>query len=259
MVAFGLAVPKLLSFSDLHLWDDADPLAESVCRLWDRELQSGDTLVLLGDIFDFNVGGRDCFRARYFKVYASIEAAARRGVQTHFAEGNHDFWMRRAFASLPGFELHPRDFEVVLDGRRFYFAHGDEVDTSDYGYRALRGLLRSPLVWALAHGLPERWVEAIGNRGSRYSRESRLQPGAPEGPAQAQAPERLRNLYREFAQARFREGYEFVVLGHNHLRDEFRSGTKQYLNNGFPRTDGVCIAWSSDTPDQLLFKAIAPV
>jgi UDP-2,3-diacylglucosamine hydrolase len=235
----------LYAVSDTHIWGTDDPLYRSLLRLLSERVREGDTLVLAGDLFDLFVGNKRVFLQRYREFFAELEAAGRRGVTIHYIEGNHDFHLRRAFARIPRFVLHSRDFELELGGRRFYFSHGDLVDRKDYGYRALRIFFRSPLMRLAVALMPDSMVEWIGrgsaraSKGARYRLPTQLPPGRMEY---------LRNTYRSYAAERLARGADFVVMGHCHDLDEksFVIGSRkgQYVNVGFPRVHGSFLSWS---------------
>jgi UDP-2,3-diacylglucosamine hydrolase len=206
--------------------------------------KSDDTVVMAGDLFDLFVGNKKIFRDRYGEFFTALESAGKRGVRMHYIEGNHDFLIRRAFAGIPGLEIHPHDVSLELEGRRFFFAHGDTADRGDYRYRALRIFLRSPFLKAFVALAPGSLVDAIGRGGSKRSKKGRprLPAELPQG-----RMETLRKVYRSYAAEKLNQGYDFVVLGHCHDLDEMhfqiggRSG--QYVNIGFPRAHGSFVSW----------------
>jgi UDP-2,3-diacylglucosamine hydrolase len=235
----------LYAVSDLHIWGPEDPLYRSLLSLLRDRAKSGDTVVLAGDLFDLFVGNKRVFRDRYSGFLSELAETGRRGVRVHYIEGNHDFHLRSAFARIPGLILHPREFALELDGRRFFFAHGDLVDRKDYGYRALRLFFRSPLMKAAVALMPDAMIEWIGQTSARKSRESK-----PRLPMQLPTDrlEYLRNIYRSYAAERLAHGFDFVVMGHCHDLDEksFVIGARrgQYVNVGFPRVHGSFLSWS---------------
>ncbi|MGK5084509.1 UDP-2,3-diacylglucosamine diphosphatase [Bdellovibrionota bacterium FG-1] len=235
----------LFVVSDLHVFGADDPLYISLLRLLRDRAESGDTVILAGDLFDLFVGNKKIFRERYREFFEAAAIAGGRGVQIHYIEGNHDFNLRAAFASIPGWTTHSKDFDIELAGRRFFFAHGDLVDRQDYGYLALRIFFRIWPTRLLMALVPGAWLDWIGQKSSERSR--RTQPRLPAY-LPAGRIERLRNLYRSFAAERLLEGYDFVVMGHCHDLDEKRfivDGREgQYVNVGFPRVHGSFLSWS---------------
>lgn len=236
---------SLYVVSDLHIWGAEDPLYLSLISLVRDRAQSGDTLVLAGDLFDVFVGAKKVFVGEYSTFIDELIAASKRGVRVHYIEGNHDFFLKKVFIRSTGVHLHAESVEFAIGERKFFVAHGDLADRKDYGYRLLRGLLRSPPLKAAVRVAPGRLVERIGKKSSQYSKgkASRL---ASELPIEKR--ERLRTVYRSFAAERLAQGYDFVVMGHCHDLDEkiFQIGGRlgQYINVGFPRAHGSFLSWS---------------
>ena len=104
------------------------------------------------------------------------------------------------------------------------------------GYLALRAFFRSPFIRFTAFALPERAVEWIGNRSADSSR--KRNPRLPESRGGDHLAN-LRKTFRTFAERKFREGFDAIVLGHCHDLDgeEFIADRRKgrYLNVGFPR------------------------
>jgi UDP-2,3-diacylglucosamine hydrolase len=235
---------NLYVISDLHIWGSGDPLYHSLLALVRDRSRPSDTLVLAGDLFDIFVGNKEVFVSEYSEFIAELKAAARRGVQIHYIEGNHDFQLRGALGGIGGLELHSEKVTVSCEGKRFFIAHGDLADGKDYGYRLLRGFLRSPVVKTAVALAPGELVRRIGMKSSQYSRER-----TPRIPTELpiERRERMRTVYRSFAAERLSEGYDFVVMGHCHDLDEkiFKIGGRigQYINVGYPRAHGSFLSW----------------
>lgn len=235
---------RLLAISDIHIKDERDPLYASTIRLIEST-QKGDVLVLGGDIFELFVGKKQVFLERFSKFLAAVRAACHRAVEVHYIEGNHDFQLKEVYGDIPGVQLHELEFSKEINGKRFYFAHGDLADRRDYGYRFLRGFFRSLPFRAFVKVAPDRWIEAIG---AGLGDQSRM--GRPKSVMDypGEKLEKLRTTYRNFAAEKVRQGFDFVVLGHCHDLDQkvFQiDGRKcQYINIGFPRIHGSFISWS---------------
>lgn len=228
---------KVVVISDIHIFGADDPLYASLLSLMREELAPGDHFVLAGDIFDFLVGNQPGLNARYAEFFAELRRLGNAGVRTTYIEGNHDFHLAKAFGGIPNLRVVEEETEISLPTKRLYVAHGDLVDREDRGYLALRAFFRSPLIRFTAFALPEVAVEWIGKRSSDASR--KRAPRLPETRG-ADHLARLRGKFRDFAEAKFRAGYDAVVLGHCHDLDgkDFSEGGRagRYLNVGFPRT-----------------------
>lgn len=238
---------SLLIISDLHIQNTSDPTYLALLDLLRHRALPGDTVVLAGDIFDLMVGGKSFFQEKYSAFFKALEDGVARGVEFHYIEGNHDFLIQRLFKGIPGISVCPREVSLKIGQRRFFIVHGDTVDRKDYGYRLLRALLRSSLMRLLVLIFPGEWMDWIGTRLSRYSRERKpLQIG--ELPLDRR--ERLRCAYRSFAAEKLAQGYDFVAMGHCHDLDEmsFNIGgrTGQYINVGYPPVHGSILRWIPD-------------
>jgi UDP-2,3-diacylglucosamine hydrolase len=236
---------SLFVLSDLHIWGADDPIYRSLLEVIKNKAVKGDTLVLAGDVFELFVGDKPIFTERYREFIDELSAAEKRGVKIHYIEGNHDFLMKKVFEAHPGIRIHPKEFSEEMGGKRFYFAHGDLVDRTDYSYLALRIFLRSPLMKALVGITPGSLLDRIGNRSSQLSQKKNQRLPARLSTEKIQG---LRKMYRSFAAEQLNQGYDFVVMGHCHDLDEmcFMIGGRQgqYMNVGFPRVHGSFLSWT---------------
>lgn len=236
---------RLFVLSDLHIQGSGDPLYRSFLKLLRERPGAGDTVVLAGDVFDLFVGNKRIFIQRYSEFISVLKGLGEKGVRLHYIEGNHDFLIRRAFSGIRGLQIHPSEVKLEFEGKNFYFAHGDCVDASDYGYKFLRAFFRSPFMKTFVAVAPDHWIEWIGQTSAERSRvkNPRLVNQLTLG-----RMESLRKLYRSFAAERLCEGYDYVVLGHCHDLDEmeFNIGSRQgqYINVGYPRVHGSYLSWS---------------
>jgi UDP-2,3-diacylglucosamine hydrolase len=132
-----------------------------------------DTLVLLGDIFDF-VNARQSFYFQHWKkVFFQLKALKARGIKVVFVEGNHDF----GFEHSPRDEIsecfdhcgdillkikHPRAGDILL-------LHSDDV-VCPPSYRIFRSLVKSAVFQSLFTPVPGRLTDAIFSRYAKISR-----------------------------------------------------------------------------------------
>lgn len=228
---------KVVVISDIHIRDEQDPLYHLLLKMILKEANSGDVLVLAGDIFDFLVGRQPTLMARYEGFFRLLREKCEAGVRVTYIEGNHDFHLESSFKEIPGVSIQPVEAEFQIGLKKIYVAHGDLVDQEDHGYLFLRRFFRSVFIKWAALVLPSPVVEWIGNRSSRAS--SNLKPRIPTTLSEARL-EKLRSIYRGFAREKFHDGFDAVVLGHCHDLDganfieEGRMGS--YLNVGYPRS-----------------------
>ena len=218
--------------SDLHLENGTSAAAKRFISFLASEPKPGDLLLLGGDIFDLLVGHKAVFRARHKAVLDAILAAAARGARIHYLEGNHDFHFAALFRGQANILVHTDDFEVSTPaGRNIWVSHGDLIDEEDAGYRFLRGVTKSAPFKAFVWSMPGAVVDFIGFHSSGASRKYT------SGRVENEGTERLRRLYVNFARGKVRGGYQHVLVGHSHLRDQVsldEGGRRgEYINLGF--------------------------
>jgi UDP-2,3-diacylglucosamine hydrolase len=220
---------KVFFLSDLHLETGFSPAAVRFTGFLASQLARGDILLLGGDIFDLLVGDKQLFRERFRPVLDELTAAASRGVQEHYLEGNHDFHFAGIFAGQSKIQIHRDDFE--LPTRKIYVSHGDLIDEEDKGYRFLRAATKNAPFRAFVAALPGRAVDFIGSRSSGASRKYT------SGRVENEGTDRLRKLYSEFARTKVGKGFQHVLVGHSHLQDqvalECGGNRGEYVNLGF--------------------------
>ncbi|HEY4707970.1 MAG TPA: UDP-2,3-diacylglucosamine diphosphatase [Thermodesulfobacteriota bacterium] len=211
---------KIVFIADGHLKGDDTEGQASLAKFLDS--LKADTLVVLGDLFDFWTGSNRVARKKYMTVLDSLLRIQARGTKIIYCEGNHDFSMGAFFTQKLKADVYPEISEVMIDGKRFLLGHGDTISMTT-GYRLWRGYLRSPLftavsaiatspvVWAIAGSLSKR------SRGKdRYLSEVN------------QVEARL----REFAKGKLAEGFDAVVLGHSHAAGVHVEQKGVYANPG---------------------------
>ena len=205
--------------SDLHLGTRGDEerrarFSSFLTRT--RELASG--LFILGDLFEFGFEYRGELIARNRAVADELAALVRAGVRVALVKGNHDCWLSARFQQTYGVELLDSPAELTLAGRRVLLAHGDELDRSRRT-RWTSALFRSRIATRLYSLLPERLGLALAGMIARMSRSGGIKPA-------------LIRAGRGYAEAKLREGYDLVVMGHVHVPACERFGAGWYVNTG---------------------------
>jgi len=164
--------------SDQHLPTEPDEKHRAAMTLFERLNRRPDSrLVILGDFFHFWFN-RTLFRERYYRdVLEALTALVQGGMEIDFFVGNHDFLFRSWKDLPPGFRIHPTGRILGLGSQRYYVTHGDDLCRADWGHRAVRPIIRSKAVEALADRLPDSCLERIAHALSSSSRQiTRRQP-----------------------------------------------------------------------------------
>lgn len=232
-----MARMKISAISDVHVKRPGDEADQLLCRFLDHPLvRSSDVVALLGDIFDLMCGPHNAYLKDYEHIFARLETLKESGVRLIFAEGNHDVHLENLFAKRwPGKEIKPTQVPVVLDldGKKYYFSHGDEHEVENTAYQKYKKTILSPPLRFVANYLmPYRVLKYVGERASQKSRK--------KGSKIFDA-EKVREEFRRGVQVTTKGEFDFVLGGHSHVQDSFRFHDSNYLNNGYALKTGTFI------------------
>jgi UDP-2,3-diacylglucosamine hydrolase len=221
---------KIAAISDVHVkkpFDDADKL---LCTFLNHSLvTSSDYIVLLGDIFDLMCGPHEEYLDEFAHIFNLLDDLHRQGKKVLFFEGNHDIHLKKLFSlRWPKGEITPSQIPSIIDidGKKYYFSHGDEHEVDNLQYQKYKNFISSPPLSYVANNIMPYWLlNYLGERASRMSRKR----GSKE--------------YKEdLVKERFRKGvgqttkgaYDFVLGGHSHVQDQFLiKKNSTYVNNGY--------------------------
>ncbi|HTP64773.1 MAG TPA: UDP-2,3-diacylglucosamine diphosphatase [Geobacteraceae bacterium] len=199
---------RKIFIADAHLKCENDENYRLLLDFLDEKGSSADTLFILGDLFEFWIGYPKVPFRHYLPVLDALARLHAKGVEIVYFEGNHDFHMGPFFEKTLGARIFTGPAAFYLDGKKAYLSHGDQINSADYGHRLFRFLLHNRLTRAIIPLVPPAAASYIAERMARESR----------GNHQArQARWDYAEIARDFAAARFKEGYHAVVIGHYHL------------------------------------------
>ena len=199
--------------SDVHLalanHEQEQQRRNRLFRLFDTVRESGGTLYILGDFFDFWFEYRHVIPRYYFDVLANLQALVTAGIRVEFILGNHDFWTRDFLTGVLGIRVHRQAVEVTIKGKRIWLTHGDGLLKGERGYRFMRRIIRSrPFVFLFRWLHPDLGVAFA----SRISATNRGNHDRREKWAEVRFAELL-----EVAENRWNAGLDTVIMGHYHL------------------------------------------
>ncbi len=203
----------LVVVADAHLDRDDDETA-SFCEFLNERASDAATLVLLGDIFALWIAHPKHTLAHHRRVLDAVRRLRANGVRVLFVEGNREFGVDRWQAS---------EFDTVAlsvteepwGERRWYLAHGDRLDPSDWKTRVLHAVLRSSLVLNTLATVPASWGLSFGDRLERSLRRRNLRHKT------ALPRKRLEDYAEWLASQHFDGG----VIGHIHVAFDMRVPT----------------------------------
>ena len=207
------AAMRKIFIADAHLRQPTDENYRLLLSFLATLPGTADTLYILGDLFEFWVGYPRLVFPQYAPLIEQLRQLQAAGVDLVYFEGNHDFNLGPVFTDDLQARVYPDPAELMVDGRRLFVCHGDQMNPRDHGYRLLRAILRSPLVGLLPRVLPPAVATRLAHLLDRTC-------GAPEPAKRRHDPSAV---IRTFAQQCFDAGSDVVVTGHFHVPFHERS------------------------------------
>ncbi len=225
-------MPKYYFISDCHLGFGSDPEEDrarerrllAVLEKIEDEAKAGTVggLFIVGDLFDSWFEYRQVIPRRHIRTISML-ARIREYIPVEYLMGNHDFGHKDYFVKELNIPIYPGDIEKVLNGKRFYIAHGDGKALNDTGYIILRSILRNKfLLWCYSWLHPDIgiWAAERISGGSRSYTDNRDALQKQDG-------------LRIFAEKKIHEGFDYVIMGHRHKAEITNIGGKgTYINLG---------------------------
>ena len=186
-----------------------------------------DDLLINGDLFDFWFEYRTVVLSHHFKVLRVLADLHEAGIRIRLVGGNHDSWGGRFLTDEIGVELLDGPSVIEIGGLRAYVAHGDGLGGGDWGYRALKSIIRSRPARFVFRQMHPDWtaplIRGVSRTESRHDR-----PADPEARGRSE-------VLAAHAEELLAEGPELqlVVFGHCHIPElrEVEPG-RYYLNTG---------------------------
>jgi UDP-2,3-diacylglucosamine hydrolase len=215
---------KSYFFSDAHLGvgtKEEDLRKErSLVQFLEMVRNDGDQLFIVGDLFDYWFEYKSVVPKGYFRLFSKLADLSDAGIKLTYLAGNHDFWLRDYFPQELGLQIERDPIERTIHGKKFYLHHGDGLLTNDTGYRILKRVLRNKtniFLFSLVHpdlaAMIARWSS---NKSRQYTSKREF-----EGDDMSR-----------FAQQKISEGYDYVIMGHNHVPCRRNLGSGVYVNLG---------------------------
>lgn len=212
---------KIYFASDAHLGArfHTDPLAveKKLVRWLDSIRKEAAAIWFLGDMFDYWYEYKYVVPKGHVRFLGKLAELADQGVEIHIFIGNHDIWMFDYLPAEIGAIIHREPLTVDLLGKRFFLAHGDEVDFRSKAFRFLRAVFRNKFCQWLYGGIHPRWTFGFALGWSLSSRKSGLRK---EGEPQAadykgEGGEYLIQFAKDYLKTH--PDIHFFLFGHRHL------------------------------------------
>lgn len=199
---------RTIFIADAHLVTPSDHNYRLLLQFLHELKGEAGELFIMGDLFDFWLG----FPSNPFRQHdALIEALLclkQNGWRLIYFEGNHDFHLGPVFREQLAAEIHTGPALRMVQGRRLYLCHGDQINSADRGYRFLRLLLHNPITALAVKLFPPSLALVVKEHLQRRSRAT-----------YGTKTERwdYRRIIRSYADSVRQQGGEGLVVGHFHL------------------------------------------
>jgi len=216
---------KTFFISDVHLGEQPAALEKARVKQFIQFLQKIEPqaarIFFVGDLFDFWFEYKYVISKKHFTLIRQLARMRDNGIEITYLAGNHDFWLGSFFDIELGIKTISDEWTGEIDGKRFYLFHGDGLAKKDYGYRFLKKVLRNRISIRIFRWLHPDWGIPLARFVSGSSRQYTNRVNLND-----------QNDYINFAQKRFEEGFDFVIMGHRHTPFELTEKNKKYINLG---------------------------
>ena len=132
-----------LFISDLHLCASRPAITRLFVDFLQQRLQPGDSLYILGDLFEAWIGD-DAVDEKNQMVIDALQQLYQNRIPVYLMHGNRDFLLGDKFASDTGATLINDPCVIELDDNKVLLMHGDTLCTDDADYQAFRQQIRNP-------------------------------------------------------------------------------------------------------------------
>lgn len=209
---------KIYFLSDAHLGArfHADPLAveKKLVRWLDQVKTDAAAVWLLGDIFDYWYEYKYVVPKGHVRFLGKLAELSDAGIEIHIFIGNHDIWMFDYLPKEVGATIHREPLTIDLLGKKFFLAHGDEVDNRSWSFQLLRKIFRNRFCQWLYAGIHPRWTFGFAMGWSLNSRKSGLKKKEDER-YEGERTEYLVCFAKEYLKTH--PDVHFFLFGHRHI------------------------------------------
>jgi UDP-2,3-diacylglucosamine hydrolase len=210
---------KMIFFADAHLTKKNRNKIRLVETFIRDVCSEADMVFIMGDLFEFYHGYQGYIYPWYRSIVDAFKEITGKGKTVYFLEGNHEFGMGPFFETYTGVKC-VKSLAMDIEGKRIFISHGDEYISNPF-LKALKtpatygamDLFGPKLSWNIAMGL------------------SIFMSKKKKGQNQ-----KVMYKFREYAEGKFKEGFDAVIFAHSHIPDHAEydagQGKKVYLNPG---------------------------
>jgi UDP-2,3-diacylglucosamine hydrolase len=136
---------RTLFIADLHLSENHPQVVSAFYHFLEKELNFGETLYILGDLFEVWVGD-DEHTPLMDKVAEMLTMCVeKRKITIYYLHGNRDFMLGKHYAKQASIKQIPEHHEIDLYGQKALLLHGDTLCLADVNYQKMRKIIHNPI------------------------------------------------------------------------------------------------------------------
>ena len=192
-------------------------------QLFESIKNSGGTLIIGGDFFDFWFEFRKKTPEIYWDVFERLEDLKKNNIQIHYIAGNHDYWNLGYFEQKFTHSFYKKDLVIEDFNDKILITHGDGLLKKDVGYRALKKVIRNKLFIFFFRLLGEKRGYQVGNKVSNTSHGYNHFDN--------NVDEIIKDV-SNFANEKWEEGVDVVLVGHYHQKLIVKEKSKMLIFMG---------------------------
>ncbi len=201
--------------SDIHLMLNRSPTEKERQRhlfeFLDHIKETGGTLFINGDLFDFYFEYKHVIPKVFFEFYHKIYDVKQSGVEIHYILGNHDYWVLDFITETLTTKTYFDDTIIHINDKKFYITHGDGYLSWDRGYRILKTILRNPLfmwVYRMLHPrIGYAFAQWVSKKGEHYTHSDTFN-------------QKVIDEMTGHALKKINDGFDYFITGHYHQAKE---------------------------------------
>lgn len=215
---------RLVIVADSHFGAAPSEDEEAFLDFLETVPAEGDTLLLVGDIFDYWFSYRRLIPRRNFRIAAAITHLARR-IPVAMVGGNHDRWGDTFWRDDAGLQFDPHRLTMPFDGGDLVMIHGDGLHEERSGASWMHRITSSPLVIACYRWMhPDIGFWAADKMGHNLDH-GEAHPEEVQAAADRQHRWAISELQRV-------PDIKVLVMGHTHREAVVELDGRWYLNPG---------------------------
>ena len=214
--------------SDNHFLLEKNELEEKRRRklfnLFEKIEQTGGTLIIGGDFFDFWLQTISGIPKYYYDILDALQKLNLKNIPIHYVMGNHDYWDFGALNKQCGCIIYKEDFLFKINDTKILVTHGDGVLKNDHMYRLMKSIIRSKLFILLVRLIPISIMTMLSKKISgtknKFGKPSNLD-------------EKYKNELKNFAFNKMKnEEIDVLLMGHYHEIGIHKNNNKQFIHLG---------------------------